>query len=1436
MFNGGNRNTRDAEVSSTRRLGVLLRPYSWRMAGAVVMLIALAMVNMLIPAFIAVLLNDVFEPPHQWSILWLILAGILGVYLARNALYFGSKYTSVRVGESVCFELRNHLFQHLQQMKLRFYRHNKPGHISSRVMNDSYVIESFIQEELPTLLQATFRFLCLIAIIYAVNWQLALASTIVLPFHLIAFYWFRRPIKAASRVTQEQLAIAQGNLIERFSGMDVVKGFSGEKREGEAFTEAIDRSRRSDRKTKTYHVVQKIVADLLVGVGTIGLLWFGAYQVMKPEHLNPMSVGTFVAFFGYVTMLYPTVVELTSGFAKLARSSASIDRVFDVLENDDAETIPARPPARPAIKGRIEFDSVWFNSDEGAPILIDINLKVEPGQVCAIIGPSGAGKTTLTSLVPRFVDADNGRILIDDIDTQDIDLPHLRESIGVAFQECFLFNASILENLRYARPDATMNEIITVAKRTCAHEFILKLPHGYDTVIGEEGVSLSRGEKQRITLTRAMLKNPKILILDEATASLDAASEAAIIPEILDFMQGKTTMMITHRPALLKHADLVVKLEDGQVTYQGKPEGLKPQWIDAPSPAPKRRTVIQHAKQLLLTLTFGLALFMPATSGGADEVVGGNTTGKFIAHPGVSEVEIEDIFDVTITQMQATLGYSVATADEVSQLPDPLGAFDRIMTLTRKHGDNHRFVQIGYRVFRSQPIHVWVYGINKRDGQTVANDDVADIENLLANARISMNAHAQNLKVGDLEAKVIKLSYVEPDRCMAMLKTLGYETVEYKKAGEAVGKQSIIEPSKSVDPKKLPIIVSMPSTDAANLVGGAKATGGSFGLTMTPSIASDLPNHTNAAPLMRLMVLYNPANPNQFAALSDRIRESIDVPARQILIEAMVLEISELGLEQLGVEWEMQTPHGNLKSLTLGRLPTFNPAKDESRTLEITVGDVFGEFTTKIEALVRSGNAEILSRPSVLTLDNRQASIRVGEEIPVQTAATGARGGDKLTFDFKYIPIGILLNVRPRIASDGEEVSMQIDGIVSAQVPGQDLIVRDTGGQELVRAPRISTRRVQTYSRIQNNTPFIIGGLVSKDRSEFEDKVPILGDLPLIKHAFRRTRVDSMKREVIIVLTPYALSDEQVAGRNMPKDEDAFDSDGNKLFRDAYRIRTEDVFDLAFLKRDAHLAELRKAVDTIAERRPVMARLNPFRAFADGRTPGEHILVYRQMYEVIKRRGIDKNVDPGSLIFFERDEKSPSGFKVVFLTRKLIEIAQESSRSKRIKSVDHALRALDGKAIAITYSVTNDQGAKGLLSQPIPEFRLVDCASDSDYDQLLWQLNQPNESKDQRRTILIRSADDLSRIQRAVVLKRTVQLNANERDLTLANFTVGRLLLMPTMKRDKVNLLDAETAKAFFYSDQYYAAMRKELKATAEQVEMELNKPAVKHLLVPLDR
>jgi ABC-type multidrug transport system fused ATPase/permease subunit/Flp pilus assembly secretin CpaC len=1255
---------------ANRQFLELLRPLWIPVAGTILALFLLTAVNMATPILVGTVFSRVF-PERNWPLLWMILGGLAVLFLIRNFLFYQSKCTAMKVGEEVCFTLRTRLFERLQQKSLAYTRTQSPGKLSSKVMNDSLKIQEFIQGDLPKFIQAALLFTGLFIMIYVLNWQLALASTFVLPLHVLTYRYFGGRIKMASRRSREHIDFAAGNIVESLAGVEVVKGFLGEERESRAFQEAISSSRRSQLETLRFVALQKVCADMLVGIGMLALIGFGAYQVIGKPGDAAMTSGDFIAFFWYIKLLYPTVIDLMSSGGKLAGVHVSIERAFELLDDQPASGKPAR--ARPPLHGNIEFDNVSFSfesrggDDEPSSlekttdtdVLKEVSFSVDSGTVCAITGPSGAGKTTMVSMLPLLLRPERGSIRIDGHDIRTLDLSHLRRSIGVVFQECFLFNTTIMENLRYARPDAPPHQIIEVCAQTGADQFISQLPQSYNSIVGENGITLSRGQKQMITLTRAVIKNPEILILDEATASLDPSLESYVIPTILELMKGRTTLMITHNPKLLEHADCELTLKNGRVAAFKDFRKAKPG-------APHKSAASSALSALILTGLLALGSLLPPAAYGA-----GMTT--------------------------------------------------------------HR----------------------------------------------------------------VRLSHVAPDRCMQMLQLYGI----------AVG-----QAGKPVNAKTLPTVVNLPSTAGHDIL---------------PKMGAGF-KPTDSDPIGDLLVFYDPAKPEQLSRVLDLIRSDIDRPARQIMLEAMVMEISEVSLNRLGVEWALGNRGDNPTVATLGNLTA--DAGGINDQLSIGVVDVFNRFDVELRALIREGEAEIISRPSVLTLDNRMAYIDVSDLIPIPKSRYHGNQAIQ-TVDFTDRKVGIELSIRPRINEDGEEISLQVNALVSAVVPGDDVEVKQ-GNDVIASSPVISVREVKTYARIANNTPFIIGGLIAKDDTGTRDRVPLLGSIPLLGRFFRSESLSQMKREVIIVITPFVLpeakdsrSGQEMIGRNLPQDEDMFDSIGNRLFRDAYRIREEDVYDLDFLTGNEELKRLQALADEAAAENVTLASDYPYKRFVNGRIPGEEILVYRQIYSVIRRIGLDQQVNEDQLIFFKKTPEQSTGFDVVFLTDFLEDEADRiwAEQHPGTKRPGDVWEALGDRAVALTYTNRRTESDAGqIMFEQVPEIRLVDCAGRDEFDRLLWELNRPDEKGRERGTILLHTERDLRRVKQAIVLREAIDLNGTGDTMTLANFSTGRQLLLPGRNEDKIDLIGGKIARLFITTDRYYDLLREELTKDMDAMRREL--------------
>ena len=526
-------------------------------------IILLSAVNICIPLLTKGIIDKVFRDRNDYLLLWL-LAGVAGAYIGRNLLFFASRYWSVQISESLAFDLRRNLFEHIQGLGLEFYRRFKPGKLTSRLMGDVTSIQEFFRDSLGTMGADALTVCLLLIVMFIYNWQLALVSSAVLPLQVVAYYRMRAGIKLSSRAVAEQLSVVHGDLVESFTAAEVVKGFGREDHEAAKFKESIQKTRDAQISQRVYHVRQKIISDLLIGLGYLIVLAYVAHLVINLGVLWRDFSGTYIMFMMCLRLAYTRVGGIISEAAKFQRSLVSLERVWAILDirPPPKETEPLAKVA--GIHGDVEFRNVSFcYPSKDQPILRDVCFRVPAGQTLVITGPSGCGKSTLVNLLLRMFDPTSGSILIDGVDYRHIRLAKLRQEIGVAFQECFLFNRSILENIRYARPTARLEQIEAAAKRANAHDFICRLRDGYQTVVGQGGVELSRGERQRITLTRAILKEPRILILDEATASVDPESERAILKAIEPIMADRTTLLITHREEIISGARHLLRMGDG---------------------------------------------------------------------------------------------------------------------------------------------------------------------------------------------------------------------------------------------------------------------------------------------------------------------------------------------------------------------------------------------------------------------------------------------------------------------------------------------------------------------------------------------------------------------------------------------------------------------------------------------------------------------------------------------------------------------------------------------------------------------------------------------------------------------------------------------------------------------------------------------------------
>jgi subfamily B ATP-binding cassette protein MsbA len=553
-----------------RRLLAYLRPYwHWLLVGTALALVVAAM-DGAIAWLVKPAMDDIFLK-RDLRMLTLIPLGLLGAYLLKAASRYGQSYLMAAVGERVIAKIRRSLYAHIQGMPLSFFSDLHSAELMSRITNDVSRLARLSSTVMVMAIRQVFTIVALLGVMIAREWVLALIAVVVFPFVGVAVRAIGRKLYKINKRTQEKISELNVVLQEVFAGTKIVKAFGREAHEQERFDRVNERLLDLSLKDHRTDEITEPLMEVLGALGIMGAVWYGGYQVIQ-GHMTP---GTFFSFTAAMVMLYGPVRRLSRIANTVQQSTASVERVFDVLDMPPA--IVDRPGAirLGEFRDRIEFDRVSFRyPDAEEDVLKDISLAVRRGEVVAFVGLSGAGKSTLIDLVPRFHDVTRGRIRMDGHDLRDLTVNSLRAQIGVVTQETFLFSDSIFYNIAYGRPGATGEDVERAAKLAHCHDFILAAPEGYQSRVGERGVKLSGGQRQRLAIARAFLKDPPILILDEATSDLDAESEFIVQQALSDLMKGRTVLVIAHRLSTVRNADRIYVIHEGQIAEVGRHEEL----------------------------------------------------------------------------------------------------------------------------------------------------------------------------------------------------------------------------------------------------------------------------------------------------------------------------------------------------------------------------------------------------------------------------------------------------------------------------------------------------------------------------------------------------------------------------------------------------------------------------------------------------------------------------------------------------------------------------------------------------------------------------------------------------------------------------------------------------------------------------------------------
>jgi subfamily B ATP-binding cassette protein MsbA len=557
-------------AATIRRILAFARPYRGRLALALALLLVWTGVNLVVPLGMKALLDAVFEDADG-GLLNRIALVLLGLFAVQSVVGAAGGYLLDWTGERVVADLRERVYAHLHRLGLRFFAGTRTGEISSRLTNDVAKVQTAATDDLEQALTLSLTLVGSVALMLALNWRLALVIFVTVPPVAFAARYFGGVVRTLSRRLQDQLADATAVAEEAVGAVRVVKAFGREPYETARYDAAVEAlfatARRRGLLTALFW---NGVAFVFFGA-LVAIFWYGGREVLAAR----LTAGDLVAFIFYALNIARTVSGASRLYANFNSAAGASERIFELLDTaPEVEDAPgARSLPRPA-RGAVAFEGMTFGYEQNRPVLRDLTFEVSPGQTVALVGPSGAGKTTLLNLIPRFYDPDAGAVRLDGHDLRELTVESVRAACAVVAQDVQLFGTSLAENIRYGRLDASDAEVEAAARMANAHGFIAAIPDGYAAQVGERGVKLSGGQRQRVAIARAILRDPAILLLDEATSALDAESEAAVQEALEKLMEGRTTFVIAHRLATVRHADRILVLDEGRIVGDGTHEAL----------------------------------------------------------------------------------------------------------------------------------------------------------------------------------------------------------------------------------------------------------------------------------------------------------------------------------------------------------------------------------------------------------------------------------------------------------------------------------------------------------------------------------------------------------------------------------------------------------------------------------------------------------------------------------------------------------------------------------------------------------------------------------------------------------------------------------------------------------------------------------------------
>ncbi|HID96546.1 MAG TPA: ABC transporter ATP-binding protein, partial [Candidatus Latescibacteria bacterium] len=540
------------------------RPYRKKIFRAILLTATLTLMGLVPPLVIKWFIDEVVGA-SRWDLLNGLILVLVAVPVVSGAVSFLNNYTIAYIGQRLAFDIRLAMYRHLQRLSLRFYDRMKTGKIMSRIMSDATMIQNMVTQNTITMVTDSISFLFALVIIFLLSWKLSILLLCLLPLYVLNYRFFIRKIRDTNisyRFTMDQIT---NTLHERIKGTRLVKSYVKEEAETDRFLNDTRQSLNYAMRGMIFSTSFSTASRIINGVGSSIIFCVGCYFVIRGE----MTYGAVTAFMSYALRLLTPALRFTEISNLIQQTLVSADRIFEVLDAEpEVKEVQGAKPL-PPIKGHVKFEDVSFEYVPGEPVLKGIDFEVQPGTTVAFVGHTGCGKTTIGNLLLRLYDLKSGRILIDGHDIAKVTLKSLRSQIGVVLQDTILFNSSIKENIRYGKRRTSDQEVIEAAKIAEIHDFIVDLPHGYDTIVGEGGTQLSVGQKQRIAIARAILTDPGILILDEATSSLDPQSEALIQKALDKVLAGRTSFVIAHRLSTIVNAALIIVMDRGKIIEKG---------------------------------------------------------------------------------------------------------------------------------------------------------------------------------------------------------------------------------------------------------------------------------------------------------------------------------------------------------------------------------------------------------------------------------------------------------------------------------------------------------------------------------------------------------------------------------------------------------------------------------------------------------------------------------------------------------------------------------------------------------------------------------------------------------------------------------------------------------------------------------------------------